>query len=239
MSDILIQERQQIIPKKIFQTWHTKDLPPKMKECVDDLKRKHPDFEYFLFDENECLEFIQNNFNETLVYAFETFIPSAYKADLWRYCVLYIHGGFYLDVKLNTTTTLHQFLDKEYYVRDLPTFGTKGIYNAFMVCKAGNPILLQAINQIVENVKNQYYGNNPLHVSGPELLLNYFSEDDVENLDLYLELDSDNSCKIMNKGECLLKMYKEYFDERNTSQKNIHYSHLWKQRTIYTINETA
>ena len=27
------------IPKYIYQTWHTKELPPHMKKCVDELKR--------------------------------------------------------------------------------------------------------------------------------------------------------------------------------------------------------
>ena len=31
---------EQMIPKKIFQTWHTKDFPPKMNETIEDLKRK-------------------------------------------------------------------------------------------------------------------------------------------------------------------------------------------------------
>jgi len=234
MSNISIEEKEQIIPKKIFQTWHTKDLPPKMKKCVDDLKKKHPDFKYYLFDDDECREFISANFNEEVIYAFDALIPGAFKADLWRYCILYIHGGIYLDIKFNATNhALDQFLDKEYYVRDLPTFGLHGIYNAFMVCKSGNPMLLQAINQIVENVNNKYYGKSPLDVTGPEMLLKYFSNEDVNQMEFYLELDNDNICKIMNNGECVLKMYDEYFQERNENQKNAYYCHLWKKREIY------
>lgn len=225
----------QIIPKKIFQTWFTKDLPRKMKECVDDLKRKHLDFEYLFFDDDECREFIQTNFDEEILYAFDTLIPGAFKADLWRYCVLYIHGGVYLDIKYNTCAsfTLHPFLDKEYYVRDLPTFGLNGVYNAFMVCTPGNPMLLQAIHQVVENVKNRYYGRSPLDVSGPEMLLKYFTGEDVNNFEFYLQVESNNICKIMNNGECILKMYDEYFEERNTFQKNAYYCHLWRERRIY------
>ena len=42
-----------IIPLKIFQTWFTKDLPPKMKTRVEILKRQNPRFEHFLFDDND------------------------------------------------------------------------------------------------------------------------------------------------------------------------------------------
>ena len=38
-----------IIPLKIYQTWVTKDLPPKMRERVELLKKQNPKFEHFLF----------------------------------------------------------------------------------------------------------------------------------------------------------------------------------------------
>ena len=224
-----------VIPKNIFQTWFTKELPPKMKETVENLKTKHPDFNYEFFDDSDCRQFIEENFENDVLSAFDKLIPGAYKADLWRYCVLYIRGGIYLDIKFNTTDefTLNDFLDKEYFVRDLPTFGRRGIYNAFMVCKKGNPILMNAIKRIVENVKNQFYGNNPLEVTGPELLVNYFDEDTINRLDFYLELNQDNTCKIMNDNKCVLFMYQEYFEERNRYQKNEYYLNLWRNRAIY------
>ena len=40
-----------IIPLKIFQTWNTKNLPPKMAERVENLKLTNPKFEHFLFDD--------------------------------------------------------------------------------------------------------------------------------------------------------------------------------------------
>lgn len=224
-----------VISKNIFQTWFTKELPQKMRETVEDLKTKHLDFKYEFFDDSDCRQFIAENFENDVLSAFDKLIPGAYKADLWRYCVLYIRGGIYVDIKFNTTYefTLNDFLDKEYFVRDLPTFGRRGIYNAFMVCKKGNPILMNAIKRIVENVKNQFYGNNPLEVTGPELLINYFDEDTINRLDFYLELNQDNTCKIMNDNKCVLFMYQEYFEERNRYQKNEYYLNLWRNRAIY------
>ena len=39
-----------------------------------------------------------------------------------------------------------------------------------MVCLPGNKILLDAINMIVENVKNKFYGDSFLEPTGPKLL---------------------------------------------------------------------
>ena len=35
-----------VIPLDIYQTWHTKSLPDKMKENVNNLKNKNPEFTY-------------------------------------------------------------------------------------------------------------------------------------------------------------------------------------------------
>jgi mannosyltransferase OCH1-like enzyme len=87
------------MPLKIFQTWYTKDLPPKMKKVVENIKTNNPKFEHYLFDDNDCRVFIKEKFPEEVLDAYDRLIPGAYKADLWRYCVLYIHGGIYMDIK--------------------------------------------------------------------------------------------------------------------------------------------
>ena len=130
------------IPLNIYQTWKTKDLPEKMRENVDRLKLKNPDFEYHLFDDEDCRQFIQNNFEEDVLTAYDKIIPGAYKADLWRYCILYINGGVYLDIKYSNVDdfNLIELMDKEYFVPDLKDSGG-GVYNAFMICKTGNKFL--------------------------------------------------------------------------------------------------
>jgi mannosyltransferase OCH1-like enzyme len=39
-----------IVPQNIFQTWHSKKLPPGMEETVSMIKSLNPRFQYFLFD---------------------------------------------------------------------------------------------------------------------------------------------------------------------------------------------
>jgi mannosyltransferase OCH1-like enzyme len=70
-----------------------------MQECVDKLKKDNPEFEYHFYDDNQCREYIKDNFNKDVLHAFDKLIPGAFKADLWRYCILYKKGGIYLDIK--------------------------------------------------------------------------------------------------------------------------------------------
>jgi mannosyltransferase OCH1-like enzyme len=134
------------IPLNIYQTWHTKELPPNLLKYNNILKKNNPEFTFYLYDENECREFIKKHFNKNVLDAYDKLIPYAYKADLWRYCILYINGGIYLDIKYYTINNfkLLTLTDKEYFVKDRPA-ERQAIYNALIVSAAGNKILLDCI----------------------------------------------------------------------------------------------
>jgi hypothetical protein len=111
------------IPKVIYQTWHSKTLPPKMAECVEKLKSDNPGFKYYLYDDADCRAFIEANFDPEVLAAYDKLIPGAYKADLWRYCVLYKNGGIYLDIKFMCEpgfSLMEMTADNETFVLDRP-----------------------------------------------------------------------------------------------------------------------
>jgi mannosyltransferase OCH1-like enzyme len=221
-----------IIPLKIYQTWHSKELPPIMNNCINEIKFLNPEFEHYLFDDNECKEFIKNNFPESVLYAYNKLIPQAFKSDLWRYCVLYINGGIYLDVKFRCVNgfKLISLTEKEYFVKDLDKFG---IYNALICCLPGNKILFNAINNIVYNVKHKFYGYRDLCVTGPHLLAKFFTTEQKINLEMQMNLL--NNCHIITFNNIhILIMYKEYREEQNIYKINdLSYGELWKIRKIY------
>jgi len=227
----------QVIPLNIFQTWETHELPPKMKECVEKLKSANPEFTFYLYNDAECREFIKNNFSSDVLYAYDTLIPGAYKADLWRYCILYKYGGIYLDIKYYPVNGFKfmTLTDKEYFVKERNRFAVynkKGIYNALLICKPKNNILLKCINQIAINVREQFYGNNDLGITGPLLINQYFTNEQYKKLNL--EYCYSGNC-ITNDNNVILKQYPEYYDEQKQyNNKNLpRYGVLWKTKQIY------
>lgn len=119
--------KKNVIPLDIYETWHTKNLPPKMKECVDKIKYNNPEFTYNLYDENDCREFIKNNFENDVLEAFDGLIPLSYKSDLWRFCILYKKGGIYLDIKYEPVNDFKfiDLVDKEYFICERPYMDEK------------------------------------------------------------------------------------------------------------------
>jgi len=225
-----------LIPLKLFQTWHTLSLPPGMKHNILKLQQQNPEFEYHLFDDTMCRSFIQEHFTEEVVYSFDKLKPGAYKADLWRYCVLYIHGGIYLDIKYGCVDgfKLVELTDKEHLVMDR-SYGidspvSHGIYQAMMICFPGNPKLRLVIDHIVENCKNNSYNHNDLDVTGPHALALFFNEN-VEIKTLELSFDG-NSIIHKDRGEILVP-YAEYRAEQRQLSRTEYYKTMWLHKDIY------
>jgi mannosyltransferase OCH1-like enzyme len=222
------------IPTNIFQTWHTKYLPPLMQKAVQQVKLFNPRFNHYLFDDNDCREFIRNNFNGEILNTYDRLIPGAYKADLWRYCVLYKLGGIYLDIKLSCINgfRLIELTENEHFVKDRPI---NAIFNSLMVCKKDNPYLLRAIYKIVENVNNKFYGSSPLSPTGPEMLGNLIIQNRYRlNVDMK---HHKNGGFIIYKNRFVISTeYPQYDSERTTLYNNLRtkrYDKLWDERNIY------
>jgi mannosyltransferase OCH1-like enzyme len=229
--NFLKSEYKCIIPCDIYQTWYTKDLPEKMRERVNLLKSQNLNFNHYLFDDNDCREFIKTHFKQDVLHAYDSLIPGAYKADLWRLCVLFINGGIYLDIKyapLNGFRFIN-LCESEHLVLDADG---AGIYNALMVCKPENQLLFKAIRQIVENVNNKYYGSSPLSPTGPKMLPKFISLND-SIVDLTHTFIDTNNKFINYKGIPIIKSYYGHDIEKKQTSIKPHYSILWNQRNIY------
>lgn len=222
-----------VIPLNIFQTWHTKNLPPLMKHNVEYIKKLNPAFTYRLFDDQDCYNFIKQHYPNDVLEAFNKLVPGAYKADLWRYCVLYKLGGIYLDIKYRPVKGFKfiNLTEEEHWVLDADG---NGIYNALMVCKPENPILLNAIRQIVQNVKTKYYGNSCLHPTGPQLLSKYFNNNQKKKFELRHSFFENFSNRFIHyKNHIIFKSYNGYLEEHNAKKKVDHYGTLWRRKAIY------
>jgi hypothetical protein len=92
------------IPKKIWMTYHKKENIP--SKVFTNLATYADNYTYTILDDKEGIQFIQKYFGPEVVEKFDK-LSGAHKADLLRYCLLYVHGGVYIDIK----TVLVQPLD--------------------------------------------------------------------------------------------------------------------------------
>jgi mannosyltransferase OCH1-like enzyme len=215
-------EYNSIIPLNLYTCWHTKDLPPLMKANYDYLVESNPKIKFHLYDEDDSRNFIRDNFEEDVLNAYNSLIPCSYKSDLWRFCVLYINGGIYMDIKYRCVNNFKfiALTEEEHFVRD---YNVNNVYTALIVTLPKNEIMRKCIYQIVENVKNKYYGNDVLDPTGPGLLSKFFTKDKINNMDMYhgisLIENKLNEYYVVKNNRIILKIYDQYRNEQKLYQK--------------------
>jgi len=225
-----------------------------MKETHEKFKADNPEFKYMLFDDDECRDFIITHFDDSVLNAYDSLLPGAFKADLWRYCILYINGGVYLDIKYTLTDPsefrlIDLFDEKKYPIPIVVETGPLYVYTGLLMTPPANPLYAECIRQIVENVKNEYYGNTPMAPTGPELFGGLIEEADKQRAvifyydDYFLkEGEHEKRMKYHKRGfikdlrnqKDILCHYLEYRIEQSEYSNTGYWMNLWKSRNIYT-----
>ena len=238
---IINKNNQEVIPRNIFQAWHSDNLPNSVKSCIENIKNCNPNFNHYLYNDEKCREFIKHNFSEDVLKTYDAIIPAAIKIDLWRYCVLYKYGGIYLDVKFFCVNgfNFNYLLDKEYFCKDFDGSGS-GIYNAIIICKPNNEIMKKCINEVVKNVNNNFYGNTLTEATGPLMIKKYISDIQANRLLLNVTNGLPNprnkeNTNIKFKQFIILHFHDNYRNEQPKFNK--YWADCWTDRTFYNLNK--
>lgn len=91
-----------VIPKILHQTTSDKSkLHPELQANVQRLVALNPDWEYRLYDNEECRAFVAANYDRRTLQLYDRISAryGAARADFFRYLLLYRLGGVYLDIK--------------------------------------------------------------------------------------------------------------------------------------------
>ncbi|MXV43511.1 hypothetical protein GS501_00245 [Saccharibacter sp. 17.LH.SD] len=149
------------------------ELPEKIPEAFElnllEIKKLHPNIPYKMWSGRDVRELIKNDFDQSVLDSYDTLTPYAYKCDLARLCILYVEGGLYIDLGVRLFREFKVPSKIEFCAfRDLyQETGSFMIQNGLVYAQKGRPELLNAINWIVQNCRDHYYGLNSLYPTGP------------------------------------------------------------------------
>jgi len=235
------------VPLVIYESWHSHMIPKGMMDNIHNLIEMNPEFDYYLFSDEECAEFIKANFDKEVLDAFYMLKPGAFKSDLWRYCVLYKNGGVYLDIKYYSTIPLIDIIDENQtvFVKDsgAPRTIDGCFYNGFLIAPPGNEVFKECISDIVNSCKNQLYKRNVLDITGPCLLGRVlgkkYSEEYADKVRFEFSNINGNFWNyypgISYNGKIILKHYEEYRKEQRKTENVRHYGELYASGKVYNI----
>ena len=186
-SDFDLKLYENKIPKIIYKTgpFQKYNLPESVTELYEKIKENNPSFEFVYFDNEDCEEFISNNYDNEVLEAYNSLNPTAYKADLFRYCLLYKNGGIYSDFSQNFLKPLDELIsfekDQLVLCDDIPQKPYKfgGVQISFMAAAPNLDIYKKCIDTIVLYCKNKTYQKNPLDITGPYLFKRILNTTDI------------------------------------------------------------
>jgi len=219
-----------MIPKIIHQTYKDQNFTEGMKQAQQSWAVE--DFTYNFYDDKQCLDFIKKHFTQKEVNAFIDLVPGAFKADLFRLCALYVHGGVYADIDTILLEDLKKLLDQNVNLivcRDDP-MAEKWLWNGFIAATPKHPALKIAIQKIISNVasrENRFY----LEYTGPAMFgkaINQYLGRDIER-DFKLGLDTtSNMLVVKHQNGHIIFDEKSYIQcEYPTKQQDNLPSYFW------------
>ena len=148
----------------------TEPLSPYLKSATSSVINLIPHETHKIWRKEELRQWINKEYGNTFLNAFDKLVPYAYKSDLARYLLLYKFGGWYFDISITVLTpiTLNGQIDLLVFSDIQRNTGVSyACIGSIIFSKAKNEIIKGTIKTILKNIQNQYYGKNCLYPTGP------------------------------------------------------------------------
>jgi mannosyltransferase OCH1-like enzyme len=248
-TNILLEKLEyniQNIPKNIFQTGQTNIVKNIIHyNSIMSFIDLNPDYSYYYYDNIDSRRFLRKYFDKFVNDSYDLLVPGAYKADLLRYCLLYIYGGCYFDCKQILLKPLNNIIKKDDNLLLCKDFIEDGILNAIMLCEKNLDLMKIVIDECCNNIFNKVK-ICPLSITGPRFLYNVLIKNvnksnfilqncrPVHNKDDYHTDYINNNIKLIANNDIILyRFYKGYYN--NYLDKD-HYGKLFHNNEIYYKN---
>lgn len=163
------------IPRNCFMCYLSENIPDELRLKIARITGANKNIQFHINNLKDCRVFIEKNFPKDIRNAYDGLRCDKHKSELWCYCVLYKHGGLYLDPSFDMIKgfKFEKLYFQEQFVLEDPSKWINNDYSIstdFILVKPNNTIIKNCISAILYNVNNQDYGMNYLDITGPSLL---------------------------------------------------------------------
>ena len=247
--------------KKIHQIFidDTLCLPKKNSysiECSQQSARDiYPESEYKLWCGQEIRTFIKEKFDNDVLFSFDKLAAYAFKCDLARYCLMYYYGGIYFDLsiimenywEIPSHCKVAAFLEQ---YENMPLWTNTQQSLLWSLPQQREWEL--AIQYIVKNCQESFYGSHDHYVTGPALLGRCMAQvineqgitSDANSQYLgevrYITPESKNKNCVFVSPDCALIAHRNKTTAGSVKEigidKGNSYPDLWKSKKIYGEN---
>lgn len=149
-----------LIPRIVWQTWKTKVLPGITYEPRVSWGSKNPGWQVRLFDDEDCREFMRQEFPERVLRVYDSLPRPVMRADMWRYAVLAVHGGLYTDLDTTCNMPIHTWLNPKAQLVICPEPGFHWLQWT-IAAAPGHPVMREVVEEVCRRVEAGYDNSRP------------------------------------------------------------------------------
>jgi len=201
------------LPHRVF---YTAKKDPTLRNLTEEPHQWPPDYTFEFFNDIELEDsvvrlsrLLAKNGVPDFYRAYKSLRPWAFRADMWRYAILWACGGIYLDAKLrligNVSTIFPAIKDPNRGDTPLLLVGNDipeshmvghGYWNGLLAATPRHPALLDAITQAIRNAKHRTYyqfDRGGLNITGPGCLWHVVAQSSRSKAEVKIVFDLDET----------------------------------------------
>lgn len=165
------------IPCTIHKVWanDTKEqIPGDIWDCVYTWETRYADHQMRIYDKRDIVKYILEHYGRVMLYIYESLLPYAYRADLFRALVLYHEGGIYTDIKQSCLQQINH-VDLDFLIihekhrdwSDCLPIDFPSVQNCFLMCPKNHPYIKAYLDLMIQNIIEESYNTCEIDITGP------------------------------------------------------------------------
>lgn len=210
------------IPAKIHLVFLNKNeaYPPVFRNCIKRIKKMHPRWEVNIYNEDDADRIISKHMPYIKI-VYDNYHHLIQKADIFRVILVYLYGGFYLDMDMYCFKPLDDLRRFKLVLGEEKTLTNEvcqkhnliekiRVANYMFGSVAEHPFWLVFLQKAVENsLKVISQENDILASTGPGLLSNVYAKNFDQHHDMVLLSNLDRKClnPMHNEVSCYFGNY--------------------------------
>ena len=172
---IFYQQVKPKIPRILHQTWITPDIPEAFVKWITTWKTNHPTWDY-TFWSDDTMRRLAAVSRPTLLPTYDSYGAGIQRADAGKILMLYVFGGVYADLDMESLRPMDEFLAKhDCFLSQEPMIHSVLLHhlerplpsNAIMGCRP-NHTFFEFVLDSLENVRKG--ADDPVRTTGPLFL---------------------------------------------------------------------
>jgi len=172
--ELFMTSQQTHVPNFVHRIWECREIPDRYETAFNSWVGKTKNMSVFLWTRNTSRQLVLKLEGTEKLMLYDRLLPGAYKADFFRYLLMYKFGGLYSDIDtilhkdLSANDIAHLRDDAVTVAHDLTP--SRLLNGAILIAPPGQALFRCALGEVIDHSRRRKKGFEALDVTGPGVL---------------------------------------------------------------------